>query len=96
MHLGKSEGLGKEVHRLLAEAEDLLRDSTEAGAAKLDAASASARDSLRRVCTHLREAEHELAAGARRVDRTVREHPWETAAVIGVAAFLLGYLAHRR
>jgi len=90
------EEFGNALRGLLVEAESLLRETADTAGEKLDDARAGARDSLRRTCQHLRAAEREFGAGARRVDATVREHPWETAAVVGVAAFLLGMLVRRR
>ena len=90
------EDFGRALRGLLAEAESLLREGAGNAGEQLDGARASARESLRRTCNHLRAAERELGARARRVDATVREHPWETAAVVGVAAFALGLLVRRR
>jgi len=85
-------GLGGELRRLLAEAEGLLGNASDAAGDKFDVA----RDSLQRACGHLRAAERELASRARRVDAAVHAHPWETAAVAGIAGFLLGMLVRRK
>ena len=90
------EDFGAALRRLLADAESLLRESADGAGEHLDAARQGASESLHRTCEHLRAAERELGTRARRVDSTVHKHPWETAAVAGVAGFLLGLLVRRR
>jgi ElaB/YqjD/DUF883 family membrane-anchored ribosome-binding protein len=84
------------LRSLLAEADALLNDGADAAGERLDAARHGARESLQRACEHLRAAERELGSRARQVDSAVRAHPWETAAVAGIAGFLIGLLVRRR
>lgn len=90
------ENLGQELRRLLESAEELLREGGDGAVDKLDEAGTHLRESLRRAHEHLRAAEQELGAGARRVDHVVRSHPWESVAAVGIAGFLLGMLVRRR
>jgi ElaB/YqjD/DUF883 family membrane-anchored ribosome-binding protein len=90
------EEFGAALRRLLADAESLLLEGADATGEHLDAARQDARESLHRTCEHLRAAERELGTRARRIDSTVHKHPWETAALAGVAGFVLGMLARRR
>ena len=95
MHAG-IENLGQELRRLLENAEELLREGGDGVGDKLDEAGADLRESLRRAREHLRAAESELGTRARRLDHTVRSHPWESVAAVGLAAFVLGMLVRRR
>ena len=88
--------LRSELQKLLASAEGLLKEGAEAAGDGLDGARTQARESLERACEHLRAAGGELGTRAHRVDRTVRSHPWESIAAVGIAAFLLGFLVRRR
>lgn len=95
MHAG-IENLGNELHGLLEKAEALLREGGDGLGDQLDDAGARLRESLQHAREHLLAAEHELGRGARRLDHTVRAHPWESLAAVGVAAFLLGMLVRRK
>jgi ElaB/YqjD/DUF883 family membrane-anchored ribosome-binding protein len=95
MKESSDENFGSALRSLLADAEALLRESADATGEQLGDARRNARDSLRRTCEHLRAAERELGNRARRVDAAVHRHPWETVAVVGVAAFLLGLMVRR-
>jgi ElaB/YqjD/DUF883 family membrane-anchored ribosome-binding protein len=90
------ESFGQELRRLLENAEELLREGGDGAGEKLDAAGTQLREALHRAREHLRAAEQELGAGARRLDHTVRSHPWESLATVGIAAFLLGLLVRHR
>lgn len=75
-----------ELRRILTELEESLRDGLQSADPGI----------LRRARDQLCALEKELAARGRRVNATVRAHPWESIAIAGVAGFLLGRLALRR
>jgi len=82
--------------KLLEEAEGLLQDAAAGADRKLDAAEHEGRETLRRLCGHLRNARGELADRARKVDCFVHEHPWRTLATGAIVGFLAGLLVRRR
>jgi ElaB/YqjD/DUF883 family membrane-anchored ribosome-binding protein len=79
------EELAANLHRLLADAEALLRDSAE-----------GASEALRRTCTHLRTAGEDLTNKTRNVDQAVHAHPWWALTATAIVAFIAGLSVRRR
>lgn len=79
------EELAANLHKLLADAEALLRESTE-----------GAGETLRRMCAHLRTAVEELTDKTHKVDQAVHAHPWWALAATAVVAFVAGISVRRR
>jgi ElaB/YqjD/DUF883 family membrane-anchored ribosome-binding protein len=81
--------------RLLSEGETLLQ-SLAGNDGKTEGLGTQARETLHRVCEHLRNARSELIGGARKVDDAVHAHPWPALAASAIAGFLAGLLVRRR
>ena len=90
------EELSENLRRLLEEAESLLQGTAGGAGAKLDQAGESARETLHRVCAHLRGARDEVAGRARKLDGLVRAHPWQALLTTAVVAFIAGLSVRRR
>jgi ElaB/YqjD/DUF883 family membrane-anchored ribosome-binding protein len=82
--------------RLLDEVEALLKSSAAGADRKLDEAELKGRETLRRICSHLRDARAEVVHGARIVDGAVQAHPWRALAVTAVLGFVAGLMVRRR
>ena len=90
------EELSENLHKLLEDAEALLKKSADGADKELDQAGANARATLQRICAHLRDARNEVAGRARQLDGTVRAHPWPALAVTAIVAFIAGLSVRRR
>ena len=90
------EELSGNLGKLLAEAEALLHGAANGADAKLDQASETARETLHRVCGHLRSARDEVAGRARKLDGAVHAHPWRAVAAAAIVAFIAGLSVRRR
>ena len=90
------EELTDNLHKILTEAETLLQGSADSAGNTFDEAAATARDSLRRTCTHLRNARDEITNRARTVDHAVHAHPWQALAGTAIVAFIAGLAVRRR
>jgi ElaB/YqjD/DUF883 family membrane-anchored ribosome-binding protein len=84
------------LDRVLEEAETLLTATAEGAEKKLDHTNMKARESLHRICGHLRDARSEVLDGARKVDGAVHSHPWAALAATAAVGFLAGLLVRRR
>lgn len=81
---------------LLDEVETLLKDSAEGVKDKAGHVDAKARETLHRVCGHLRIARSEIVDQAHKIDGAVRSNPWEAIALTAVVSFFAGLLVRRR
>jgi ElaB/YqjD/DUF883 family membrane-anchored ribosome-binding protein len=85
--------LAEDLRTLVDDAEALLRATTNAGSAELQARAQATLQDLRVRLTAL---EDQVRAHARDVDTYVRDNPWQAVAVAGGIALLLGLLMGRR
>ena len=85
--------LADELRALVGDAEALLKSNLNIdGAALHERAQAGVRDMRARLAG----LEEQLGDRARDVDDYVRENPWQTLAVVGGVALLLGLIMSRR
>jgi ElaB/YqjD/DUF883 family membrane-anchored ribosome-binding protein len=90
----------QEVHRLIADVEDLIRRVGDAAApelarvrAKVEAAIATTKKAISEGAEQVqRQANEALDAG----DRYVRDQPWEAIGIAAVAGLAIGFLVGRR
>jgi ElaB/YqjD/DUF883 family membrane-anchored ribosome-binding protein len=81
--------LAEDLRTLVDDAEALLRASTNAGSAEVqDRAQATLQELRGRLAT----LEDQVRSRAREVDTYVRDNPWQSVAVVGGVALLLGLL----
>jgi ElaB/YqjD/DUF883 family membrane-anchored ribosome-binding protein len=86
-------GLADELRALVADAEALLKANLNVdGAAIHERAQAGVRE----LRARLSGLEEQLGERAHEVDDYVRENPWQTIAVVGGVALLIGLLMGRR
>jgi len=90
------EKISASLTRLLDEVEAILQSTAESADRKLDAAEHRGRDTLRRICGHLREAKSEVVEGVHKIDGTVHAHPWGALAATAIVSFFAGLLVRRR
>jgi ElaB/YqjD/DUF883 family membrane-anchored ribosome-binding protein len=85
--------LADELRALVGDAEALLKANLNLdGAAMQERAQAGVRELRERLA----ELEQKLGERARDVDDYVRENPWQTVALVGGVALLLGLIMGRR
>ena len=84
------------LSKLLDEVETLLNDAAEGAGEKAAHADAKGRETLHRVCGHLRNARSEVVDRAHRIDGTVHSDPWRAIALTAVVSFFAGLLVRRR
>jgi ElaB/YqjD/DUF883 family membrane-anchored ribosome-binding protein len=85
--------LADDLRALVADAEALLKASLNIdGAALTERAQAGVRE----LRTRLASVQEQLGERAEDVDDYVRENPWQTLAVVGGVALLLGLILGRR
>lgn len=85
--------LADELRALAADAEALLRNNLNVDGAALRE---QAQESVRDLRERLGDLEDQLGERARDVDAYVRDNPWQTVAVVGGIALLVGLLMGRR
>ena len=94
------ERLMDDLKAVVHDAEELLKATAGQTGEKTSAVRARAEDNLREVRRKLSEMEDDLVERARTAakatDDLVHERPWQSIAVVGGVAFLLGLLAGRR
>jgi ElaB/YqjD/DUF883 family membrane-anchored ribosome-binding protein len=90
------EELSENLRKLLEAAEELLRGSAAGAGKTMDQAGEHARETLHRVCGHLRNARDEVSGRARKLDGAVHAHPWPALAATAIVAFIAGLAARRR
>ena len=90
------EELSENLHRLLADAEALLKAAAEGANANLDESGKTARATLHRVCGHLRSAREEVTSRAHKLDGAVHANPWRAVLATAVVAFIAGLSVRRR
>ncbi|MBK9130537.1 MAG: DUF883 domain-containing protein [Gammaproteobacteria bacterium] len=94
------ERLMDDLKAVVHDAEELLKATAGQTGEKISAVRARAEDNLREVRRKLSEMEDDLVERARTAakatDDLVHERPWQSIAVVGGVAFLLGLLAGRR
>ncbi|HWA08515.1 MAG TPA: hypothetical protein VG838_03525 [Opitutaceae bacterium] len=89
--------LMNEIRTLAAEAEKALGHSvTEHSEEALDALRARLEAAQERLASLYEGAKEKVAAGAKRADRTVRDHPYEALAITLGVGVLVGVLLGRR
>ena len=81
---------------LLDEVETLLKESAQGVKVEAGHVDAKARETLHRVCGHLRNARSEIVDRVHKVDASVRSHPWEAIALTAVVSFFAGLLVRCR
>jgi ElaB/YqjD/DUF883 family membrane-anchored ribosome-binding protein len=94
--MGDSNGGGQiaeELRALVSDAEALLRSTTNAGGAEVQA---RAQATLQELRARLNALEDTVRSRARDVDGYVRDNPWQAVAVVGGIALLLGLAMGRR
>jgi ElaB/YqjD/DUF883 family membrane-anchored ribosome-binding protein len=94
--MGDSNGGGQiaeELRALVSDAEALLRSTTNAGGAEVQA---RAQATLQELRARLNALEDTVRSRARDVDSYVRDNPWQAVAVVGGIALLLGLAMGRR
>jgi ElaB/YqjD/DUF883 family membrane-anchored ribosome-binding protein len=90
------EDISAGLNNLIGEAESLLQSLADGTDRHLDSADVKARDTLHRICGHLRNARAEVLDGAKRIDGAVHSHPWQALAASAIVGFLAGLLVRRR
>jgi ElaB/YqjD/DUF883 family membrane-anchored ribosome-binding protein len=85
--------LAEDLRTLVDDAEQLLRATTSAGGAELQARAQATLNDLR---NRLSGIEQQLRERARDVDGYVRENPWQAVAIAGGVALLFGLIMGRR
>jgi ElaB/YqjD/DUF883 family membrane-anchored ribosome-binding protein len=85
--------LAEELRALVADAEALLKANLNVDGAAI---SERAQAGVREMRARLNELEEQLGERAHQVDDYVRENPWQTVAVVGGVALLLGLILGRR
>ena len=90
------EELSDNLHRLLKDAESLLKVATEGASSELSDADNAARATLHRICGHLRNARDEVTNRAHKLDDEVHAHPWRALLATAVLAFIAGLSVRRR
>lgn len=94
------ERLMDDLKAVVHDAEELLKATAGQTGEKISAVRARAEDNLREVRRKLSEMEDDLVerakTAAKATDDLVHERPWQSIAVVGGVAFLLGLLAGRR
>jgi ElaB/YqjD/DUF883 family membrane-anchored ribosome-binding protein len=86
-------GLADELRALVADAEALLKANLNVDGAALQE---RAQAGVRELRARLSGLEEQLGERAHEVDDYVRENPWQTIAVVGGVALLIGLLMGRR
>ena len=84
--------IAEELRALVSEAETLLRSTANAGGAEVQE---RAQATLQELRARLNSLEKTVRSRARDVDSYVRDNPWQTVAVVGGVALLLGLLVGR-
>ena len=84
--------IAEELRALVGEAETLLRSTANAGGAEVQE---RAQATLQELRARLNSLEKTVRSRARDVDSYVRDNPWQTVAVVGGVALLLGLLVGR-
>ena len=85
--------LADELRALVADAEALLKANLNVDGAALHE---RAQSGVRELRSRLSALEEQLGETAHEVDDYVRENPWQTVAVVGGVALLLGLIMGRR
>lgn len=85
--------LADELRALVADAEALLKANLNVDGAALHE---RAQSGMRELRGRLSALEEQLGETAHEVDDYVRENPWQTVAVVGGVALLLGLIMGRR
>lgn len=84
--------IAEELRAVVSEAETLLRSTANAGGAEVQE---RAQATLQELRARLNSLEKTVRSRARDVDSYVRDNPWQTVAVVGGVALLLGLLVGR-
>ena len=85
--------LAEELRSLVADAEALLKANLNVDGAALHE---RAQSGVRELRSRLSDLEEQLGEKAHEVDDYVHENPWQTVAVVGGVALLIGLLMGRR
>lgn len=85
--------LAEDLRTLVDDAEQLLKATTNAGSAELQQRAQATLNELR---NRLSGIEQQLREHARDVDSYVRDNPWQSVAIAGGVALLVGLIMGRR
>jgi ElaB/YqjD/DUF883 family membrane-anchored ribosome-binding protein len=85
--------LADDLRTLVDDAEQLLRATANAGSAEVQERAQAVMEDLR---ARLSRIESQVRARARDVDSYVRDNPWQSVAIAGGVALLLGLIMGRR
>jgi ElaB/YqjD/DUF883 family membrane-anchored ribosome-binding protein len=99
-HGDSKERLGRDLHTLLSEADDLLQGAVRNGEQHLDASWSRLEAQLHQLRRQVDELQgdvlHRTRKAARLTDETVHAHPYAAMGLAGLAGVLLGVLVARR
>jgi ElaB/YqjD/DUF883 family membrane-anchored ribosome-binding protein len=97
---GAQEGLARNLHQMVDEADRMLKSAAETGDAKFDAVRDKFVEQLRRMRLQLDElqesAVHKARHAARTTDLAVHQHPYSAMGVAAALGLLIGFLVARR
>jgi ElaB/YqjD/DUF883 family membrane-anchored ribosome-binding protein len=85
--------IAEDLRAIVTDAEALLRSTTNAGGAEMQA---HAQATLQDLRARLNALEDTVRSRARDVDSYVRDNPWQAVAAVGGVALLLGLIMGRR
>lgn len=89
-----------ELRKVIAEAEELLKDGGDRAGDRFQALRDHFQDSVDRARRTISDAEDAIADGAKRAARAadgyVRENPWQSVGIAGAVGVLIGMLIARR
>lgn len=91
--LGSKDKLVEDLHELVHDAEELVK---VAGTNVEEKSRAELNTALERVKASCRKIEEKAAVGARRADRVIRSHPYESIGIALGLGLLVGVLTNRR
>lgn len=93
LNVGK---LADDLQTLVSDAEELLRATANSAGDKASEARERAEESLRAVRSRLTSVERDLRGRARVVGEYVEDNPWQSIAVVGGIALILGLVMGRK
>lgn len=95
-----SERLMTDMHTVLTDAEQLLKQAAQSSGKQAEELRDRAAEAMRRAGMRLQQAEHAVAehgrVAARQTDQWVHLHPWQAIGIGAGVAFLIGLLVGRR
>lgn len=97
---GHKDKLVADIHTVVTDAENLLKQAKSTGAEGYSAVRAELEDKLAQTVVRLQEVQEELKFraryAARAADEYVHENPWRSIGVVAAAGVLVGILISRR